>query len=481
MKSALDGADFPATTKEDWLAAAGKALTGDAFDVLVSRADDGFDYGPVYERARHAMPIPRAGAGSGWRIVQRIDDPEAARANVQALADLAGGADALSLVFEGAPAAHGFGLPLRPEAIETALAGVELSMIHLRIEPHMDARIAVDALRRLCDTRGEDFCALDLDLCLDGMGPFARSGAFPGEEARFRAHAGRATRALVESGFKGRTSEADGRVYHDAGATEAQELGAVLATAVYYLRAMDKASMDVAAAAAAIGFTLALDQREFFAVAKLRALRLLWRRTLELSGIADTAPARIHAETSWRMMAAKDPHTNILRTTVAAFAAGVGGADSLSVLPHTTALGLPDAAARRLARNLQLILLEESGLARVADPASGSGGIEALTEALCEAGWSEFQKIESEGGIFRSLSAGAVQSRIVEACIARQTRINEKREPVVGVTLYPMDRERDNSVLMKRDAAGEIGRPAGPVHCQPLEPHRLSGKAEVRS
>ena len=115
------------------------------------------------------------------------------------------------------------------------------------------------------------------------------------------------------------------------------------------------------------------------------------------------------------MMAAKDPETNILRNTIAAFAAAAGGADSISILPHTIAHGLPDGFARRIARNTQLILANESHIDFVADPARGSGSVEALTDALCEAAWDEFQLIEAEGGVLDSLVAGHIQSRIVEA------------------------------------------------------------------
>ncbi len=113
-------------------------------------------------------------------------------------------------------------------------------------------------------------------------------------------------------------------------------------------------------------------------------------------------PAFVSAETAWRMMTKRDPHGNIVRGTIAALAAAVGGADAITVLPYSAALGLPDAHARRIARNTQTILIEESNLYRVADPAAGSGAIETLTDALCAKAWTLFQEIEREGGVGRS-------------------------------------------------------------------------------
>ena len=195
------------------------------------------------------------------------------------------------------------------------------------------------------------------------------------------------------------------RAYHEAGASEAQELAAVLATGVAYLRALEAHGHSLERARDALSFLLVADADEFLTVAKLRALRRLWARVEQACGL-EPKPIRLHAETAWRMTTRRDPWVNMLRTTVAAFSAGIGGADAITVLPFTAALGLPDAFARRIARNTQLILLDESNLARVADPAAGAGGFEALTDALCEKAWALFQEIEREGGILESLTGG---------------------------------------------------------------------------
>jgi len=197
---------------------------------------------------------------------------------------------------------------------------------------------------------------------------------------------------LARLGFAGPYREADGRMWHEQGATEAQELGATLATAVAMMRSLE--GLNDVHLSRAVGVTLAASQDMFATLAKFRAMRLMWRRVLDAAGLPD-APLKLHAETSWRMMAVKDPHTNILRATTAVFGAALGGADSITVLPFSLAQGLPNAFARRVARNVQTVLAEESNLWRVADPASGAGYIETYTQALCEKAWGLFQKAEA--------------------------------------------------------------------------------------
>jgi methylmalonyl-CoA mutase len=161
--------------------------------------------------------------------------------------------------------------------------------------------------------------------------------------------------------------------------------------AVAHLRALE--DLRDAALSSAIGVTLAADQDMFMTLAKFRAMRILWARILEASALPPSLLA-LHAETSWRMQAVKDPHTNILRATAAVFGAGLGGASSICVLPFSLAQGLPNGFARRVSRNVQNVLIEESNLWRVADPASGAGYVEQMTRDMCEVAWGVFQRTE---------------------------------------------------------------------------------------
>jgi methylmalonyl-CoA mutase len=195
-----------------------------------------------------------------------------------------------------------------------------------------------------------------------------------------------------------------------------------------------------------IYFRLAADADQFLTIAKFRALRKLFARVEQACGL-QPEPIFISAETARRVMTQRDPWVNVLRTTMAAFAAGLGGADSVTVLPFTTALGLPDAFARRLARNTQLILLEEANLARVADPAAGAGGLEALTEQLCTAAWSLFQEIEAAGGVYAALQSGLIQRKVAATRAERDSAVARGRDPLTGTSAFPDIHELPVTVL----------------------------------
>ena len=172
------------------------------------------------------------------------------------------------------------------------------------------------------------------------------------------------------------------------------------------------------------------------------------------------------------MMTRRDPWVNILRQTVAVFSAGLGGADSICVLPFTQALGLPDAFARRVARNTQLVLLEESNLGKVADPAAGSGGVEALTDALVERGYALFQDIEKAGGLSKALESGAFQAEVAKVADERAKNVARRKEPLTGASEFPDIHEKPVSVLLPAPAAEKLSAKA-------LAPHRIAEAFEA--
>ncbi|MBS0527807.1 MAG: methylmalonyl-CoA mutase, partial [Proteobacteria bacterium] len=239
---------------------------------------------------------------------------------------------------------------------------------------------------------------------------------------------------------------ADGRVIHDAGGSEVQELAFVLACAIDYLRALESEGVPLDAAREMIYVRLSADADQFLTLAKCRALRLLWARIEQSCGLAPK-PLFIAAETAWRMLTQRDPYVNMLRATIATFSAGLGGANSICVLPHTLALGLPDAFARRAARNTQLILLEESNLAKVSDPAAGSGGIEALTRELCEAAWAQFQVIDKAGGVFAALEQNLIQTKVAATRAVREANVAKRRDVLTGASEFPNLHEKRAEVL----------------------------------
>lgn len=357
---------FPPATRDDWMKRVEGVLKGESYDAKLRwTTADGAVMEPLYGQS--AGPKAERAALAPWTVCQRVDHPDPAKANAQALEDLQNGATGLVLVCNDAATARGFGID--PARMARVLKDVALHAVALRVEGS-----GASELRKVIASQPID----------------------PERVTVFDA-----------------ATVADGRPWHERGATEAQELGATLAQAVALLR--------TGISAAQVSATLAATQDMFATLAKFRALRLLWARVLEASGLPATA-LHIHAETSWRMQATRDPHTNILRATAAVFGAGLGGADSICVLPFSLAQGLPNAFSRRVARNVQTLLIEESNLWRVSDPASGSGYIEAFTEQLCASAWAIFQ--QAEKGQWPEPDPSSPQSL-----------------PVIGTSKYPLPTE----------------------------------------
>ena len=265
-------------------------------------------------------------------------------------------------------------------------------------------------------------------------------------------------------------------VIHDAGGSEVQELAFVLAAGVAYLRALESAGVALEAAQGMIYARLAADADQFLTMAKFRALRLLWARVEQACGLAPK-PIFIAADTAWRMLTQRDAYVNMLRATMATFSAGLAGANAIAVLPHTLALGLPDPFARRVARNTQLVLLEESNLAKVSDPAAGSGGIETLTRQLCEAAWSLFQEIEKAGGLFAALEQNLIQRKVAATRAAREADIARRKTVLTGASEFPNLGEAHVAVL---DAKPVVLAPYGEAKFKfdALMPMRLAAPFE---
>jgi methylmalonyl-CoA mutase len=268
---------------------------------------------------------------------------------------------------------------------------------------------------------------------------------------------------------------ADGRPVHDAGGSEAQELAFALSLAVAYLRMLEGGGIPLDAARSAISFRLIADADQFLTLAKFRALRRLWARVEQACGLAPK-PVFIAAETAWRMLTQRDPNVNMLRATMATFAAGLAGANAITVLPHTLALGLPDAFARRVARNTQLVLLEESNLAKVSDPAAGSGGIESLTKELCETAWSIFQEIEKAGGLFAALQHGLIQGNVAATRKAREANVARRKDVLTGASEFPNLHEAQIAVEDVKPVALASANEA--ITFEPLAPSRLASPFE---
>jgi methylmalonyl-CoA mutase len=440
-------ADFAPATYDDWRKLVDGVLKGAPFEKLVGKTYDGLRIEPIYRRARDAAPIASRPAAAPWQIMQRIDHPDAAAANAQALHDLENGATGLTLVFAGANGSYGFGIDPTAEAIEKILGGVFIDAgiaIELQVGPQ--SRMAAIHLAEYVQRKGISPAACDIRFGLDPIGACAVWGSSPYAWSEIVPAVTGAIKGLAAMGFRGPFAVADGRVIHDAGGSEVQELAFVLASAVAYLRAIEGAGIALEEARNMVYARLSADADQFLTMAKFRALRLLWTRVEQACGL-EPKPLLIAADTAWRMLTQRDPYVNMLRATMATFSAGLGGANSINVLPHTLALGLPDPFARRVARNTQLVLLEESNLAKVSDPAAGSGGIEALTSELCEAAWQLFQETEKAGGVFASLEQNLIQRKVAATRAVRETNIARRKEVLTGASEFPNLGEAQVAVL----------------------------------
>ncbi|MGA8987614.1 methylmalonyl-CoA mutase subunit beta [Aeromicrobium sp.] len=255
----------------------------------------------------------------------------------------------------------------------------------------------------------------------------------------------------------------DATAVHDAGASDVQELAYSLAAGATYLRTLVAAGFSVDDAAALIDFRYAVTDEQFPAIAKLRAARRLWNRVAELSGVTTAAAGQLqHAVTSRPMMSAYDPYVNLLRTTVASFAAGVGGAAAVTVLPFDEPLGLPEAFSRRIARNTSSLLISESHVAVVADPAGGSHAVEKLTDDMARAAWALFGEIERRGGLVDAMDF--LRDAIDDTSSARALQIATRARPITGVSEFPNLYEET---------------PARRPYGAPLEVHRYGGEFEA--
>jgi methylmalonyl-CoA mutase len=470
-------ADFAPATQKDWRKLVDGVLKGAPFEKLISKTYDGLTIEPIYRRAANVVPIAGRPAATPWQIMQRIDHPDPAEANALALHDLENGASGIEIEFAGGPGARGFGVTdATPETMRRLLDGIFLDAgISIALHPVIGRGNAGETLATLIEERRIDPANVDLRFNYQALSTIAVRGRAPAAWDEMTKPFAGIVGGLMKRGFRGPFVLADGRAVHDAGGSEVQELAFALSLAVAYLRMLEDGGIGLDAARSAISFRLAADADQFLTMAKFRALRLLWARVEAACGLAPK-PVFVAAETAWRMLTQRDPYVNMLRATMATFAAGLGGADAITVLPHTLSLGLPDGFARRVARNTQLVLLEESNLSKVTDPAAGSGGIENLTQALCEAAWTLFQEIEKAGGVFAALEQNLIQGQVAALRAKREANINRRKDVLTGASAFPNLNEAQVATLDVKPL--ELAPDNAKITFEPLASMRLAAPFE---
>lgn len=445
---------FPAPDAEHWAALARKALKDAPLESLTRRDADGLAIAPLYRDEGAAVLTAMRAAPSvdrAWDIRAVVEEADPARANAAALEALTGGA--ASVLLSGKA-------PTDPDAMGRALEGVALEIAPVALDAGAEGVAAANALA--VAAKGSPRARLGLHL--DPVSVFAGTGgaARPVEEEIAQAAAMAARHAQPYPAAT--LFLASGRAAHEAGGSIGQELGFALASAAVWLRSGSEAGLSPERVLTGTVLGLSLDAEYLDGVAKVRAARLLWRSFSRAAGTE--TPANIEARSSHRMLGARDPWPNLLRLTAAGFAGAVGGADAMVLDGFTAARGVPDAFAQRLARNTQLVLMEEAHLGRVNDPAAGSWFLDARTRDLARAGWAEFQRIEAEGGLIAVLKAGTIQTRVSEARAAAEAGYAEGGAVLIGVNRF-VDAEPRPATVTPRAVApvgtGDSCRPLTPV------------------
>lgn len=461
--------DFETTTYETWREQVEKDLKGAPFEKkLVTHTYEGIDIQPVYVQGdwdaegdpsgfpglfpltRGADPL--GSTACGWDIRQEHTHPDLGASHRLILEDLRRGVTSLQLRYDAAarfgldadhPSASGLsakdGLPVYSLAdLRLLLADVQLGMIQVGLEAGAAVIPASAQLINLLKEQGVDFAKARGSLNADPLAVLARRGEYPiSIEAGIKQAADLAV--WTNQNLPHYTAIRVGTgPYHHAGATAAQDLGLSMATALTYLRAMIDAGLSGEQAAKQILFAYSLGTNFFLAISKLRAARRMWAMVLEEAGInAKACPMLMHVRPSKRVLTQRDPYVNMLRNTVCCFAGATAGAQIITTEPFDKALGPAEDFSRRIARNTQLILNQESHLGRVIDPAGGSWFVESLTDELCKKAWGELQVVESKGGMARALVDGYIASSIDSAFKPRLANIAKRKDAVTGVSEFP--------------------------------------------
>lgn len=477
--------EFDAPTREQWLRAVHGVIlksspdaTPDEFRTafekqLVTRTDDGLEIQPLYTAAD--APISRALPGEApfvrsahadprpWEIRQRV------WSNVSdAVTELESGATGLLLEVDG---------DVDVDDLDRLLTGVyvELAPISLATPGHDVGMGAASALLDLWERRETPSDDRRGSLGVDPLGAWLRTGGAIDLVSSWNDTAALVARARTAAP-NARVVTVDSTVWHDAGATPAQELAWTIAAGAAAVRALVREGLTIDGALRSLEFRWSATADQFTTIAKLRAARRLWARVAEVSGAShDSAAMFQHADGSRVMLTRYDTYVNTLRSTVACFAAGVGGADAVSVWPHD-ALVTPGGSrhGRRLARNTQSILQAESNMWRVIDPAGGSWYVESLTEDLATAAWAELQAVEAKGGIVDAVVAGHVHDALGSALEVRRQAVATRRRPLTGLSEFPNIAENPPEFIATTHATD-----SGPLF-DPLRLRRLSEDFEAQ-
>ncbi|MGV8040968.1 MAG: methylmalonyl-CoA mutase family protein [Thermoanaerobaculaceae bacterium] len=461
-------AEFPVPSLEEWHQEVVKLLKGAPFEKrMLTATHEGITLKSLYTsedvaglRFPAAMPgdapfvrgtRPLGFREGAWFVAQELPCPTYEELNAALRSDLERGQTAVNLLLDRATQAG-----LDPDmagvgevgaggtsiasliGLGRALDGVDLEQVPILVQPGSAALPFAALLVAYLRRHQKDVTKLRGSLGMDPLCGLVTFGELPVSLGRAYDELATLTRWAAVHAPGVATLSAYGFPYHDSGASAVQELAFTLATAVEHLRQLEARGVDVETSARRTLVGLSVGSHFFMEVAKLRAARMLWAQVVQASGGSETAARMtLHARSSSWNKTAYDPCTNILRATTEAFAAVLGGCDSLHVAAFDEALGLPSELGRRIARNTQTILREEVHLDALVDPAGGSWAVEALTAQVAEKAWALFQQLEAEGGMLAALEKGIPQRMVAEVAAERAKAVAGRRESILGVNVYP--------------------------------------------
>ncbi len=505
--------EFPPATRQQWQAGVDKVLAGRDADLtpedlaarfertLVTHTYDGIAIQPLYTADDVAATVvdggglpgsapfvrgstPAAGAQYGWDVRQRVDvDDEPKRAAETILAELERGSSSVLLGLRGSTT-------IDVDLLDDAFDGVFLELVPVVLDAGDRQAEAGEALIELWDRRANPHHEVSGNLGLDPVGLHASQGGPRSALDESLRRSATLAQRCADGYPKVRAVVVDATPFHEAGGSDTEELGCAIASGLTYVRALTDGGLDVAQAFGQLEFRFAATTDQFLTIAKLRAARRLWNRVGEVLGVPEEARAQHqNAVTSTAMATRYDPWVNLLRTTVACFGAGVGGADSVTVVPYDELLSDDDPSelGRRMARNTQAILIDESHLARVIDPGGGSWYIESLTDTVAATAWTWFQEIEAAGGLADALVSGVVADRIAGTWAKRSANLARRIDPLTGVSEFPNIADDvppvpPSQIAQARKSAGDARASAGAEQIEALPRVRYAqGFEDLRS
>ncbi|MEW5735710.1 MAG: methylmalonyl-CoA mutase family protein, partial [Thermodesulfobacteriota bacterium] len=458
--------EFTAPTYDEWYKEAVASLKGESFEKkVITKTYEDIDVKPLYLRqdienlaAAYSLPgfspYLRSDEAAGylerpWRIAQAVAEPAPQRFSQVAAKEVARGQDALLLSL--CPAARRCEDPAGADLADfdrglaaftaadfaAALSGLDMADLPLFLSCGATALPALALVAANVDPK-----SLAGAVTADPLAELAREGSLPLPLAAAYNSMAQCTQWAIGNAPGLRTIEVSAAPYHDAGASAVQELAYALATGTLYLSAMAERGISVDNAAPRFVFNFSVGRNMFMEIAKLRAARALWAQAVAaMGGNAEAQKMYLCARTSFWTKTAYDPYVNLLRNTIEAFSAVMGGARAITVTPFDAVVRHPDEFSRRVSRNLQLLLREEARFTRPVDPLGGSYALESLTDSVSRRAWAAFQEIQKQGGMETALLTGAPQKACAATAAKKAAAVAKRKDVFVGVNMYPNAQE----------------------------------------